>query len=154
MNLFPSLHLHSFNHLRPSASSTRLTAAASSSVSRLSLDTNAGTELFASCHSPDTPSAQRLKLKLPSTGYSFLHDAFKLPCSGARSCPALCHPMNCSTPGLPVLHQLLELNQTHVHRVGDAIQPTILCRPLLLLPSIFPSSGVFSSESALPIQLQ
>ena len=155
LNLFPSLHLHNFNLLRPSASATRLTAAASSSVSRLSLDTNAGTELFASCHSPDTPSAWRLKLKLLNMGYSFLHDAFTLPCcSGARSCPALCNPMDCSTPGLPVLHQLLELDQTHVHRVGGAIQPTILCCPLLLLPSIFPSIGVFSSDSALPIQLQ
>ena len=36
----------------------------------------------------------------------------------------LCHPMNCSTPGLPVHHQLLEFTQTHVHRVGDAIQPS------------------------------
>ena len=41
-----------------------------------------------------------------------------------RSCPTLCDPMDCSTPGLPVLHQLLELAQTHVHRVGDAIQPS------------------------------
>ena len=36
----------------------------------------------------------------------------------------LCDPMNCSTPGLPVHHQLLEFTQTHVHRVGDAIQPS------------------------------
>ena len=51
--------------------------------------------------------------------------------------------MNCSMPGFPV-HQLLELIQTHVHRVGDAIQPS---QPLLLLPSIFPSIRVFSNES-------
>ena len=51
--------------------------------------------------------------------------------------------MNCSMPGFPV-HQLLELIQTHVHRVGDAIQPSW---PLLLLPSIFPSIRVFSNES-------
>ena len=38
-------------------------------------------------------------------------------------CPTLCDPMNCSMPGLPVHHQLLEFTQTHVHRVGDAIQP-------------------------------
>ena len=43
--------------------------------------------------------------------------------SVAQSCPILCNPMNCSTPGLPVHHQLPEFNQTHVHRVGDAIQP-------------------------------
>ena len=61
----------------------------------------------------------------------------------------LCDPMNCSTPGLSVHHQVPEFTQTHVHRVGDAIQPSILCRPLLLLPSIFPSIKVFSNESAL-----
>ena len=44
------------------------------------------------------------------------------------SCPTLCDPMDCSTPGFPVHHQLLELTQTHVHRVGDAIQPS---HPLL-----------------------
>ena len=42
----------------------------------------------------------------------------------AQSCQTLCDPMNCSTPGLPVHHQLLELTQTHAHRVGDAIQPS------------------------------
>ena len=40
----------------------------------------------------------------------------------AQSCPNLCDPMDCSTPGLPVHHLLLELVQTHVHQVGDAIQ--------------------------------
>ena len=43
--------------------------------------------------------------------------------SVAQSCLTLCHPMNCSTPGLPA-YQLLESTQTHVHRVGDAIQPS------------------------------
>ena len=61
----------------------------------------------------------------------------------AQSCPTLCDPMNQSTPGLPVHHQLLEFTQTHVHRVSDAIQPSHPCRPLLLLPSIFPASGSF-----------
>ena len=56
--------------------------------------------------------------------------------------------MNRSTPGLPVHHQLPESTQTHVHWVGDAI----LCRPLLLLPSIFPRIRVFSNESALRIR--
>ena len=60
-------------------------------------------------------------------------------------------PMDCSTPGFPVHHQLPELAQTHVHRIGDATQHLILCRHLLLLPSIFPSIRVFSSESALHI---
>ena len=44
--------------------------------------------------------------------------------SVVQSCPTLCDPMNCSTPGLPVHHQLLEFTQTHVHRVSDAIQPS------------------------------
>ena len=46
--------------------------------------------------------------------------------SVAQSCPTLCDPMDCSTPGFPVHHQLPELAQTHVHRVGDAIQPSHL----------------------------
>ena len=44
--------------------------------------------------------------------------------SVAQSCPILCEPMNRSTPGLPVHHQLPEYTQTHVHQVGDAIQPS------------------------------
>ena len=44
--------------------------------------------------------------------------------SVAQSCATLCDPMNRSTPGLPVHHQLPEFTQTHVHRVGDAIQPS------------------------------
>ena len=44
--------------------------------------------------------------------------------SVAQSCLALCDPMNCSTPGLPVHRQLPEFTQTHIHQVGDAIQPS------------------------------
>ena len=44
--------------------------------------------------------------------------------SVAQSCPTLCDPVNRSTPGLPVHHQLLEFTQTHVHQVSDAIQPS------------------------------
>ena len=69
--------------------------------------------------------------------------------SVSQSCLTLCDPMNRSTPGLPVHHQLPEFTQTHVHRVGDAIQPSLLCRPLLLLPPIPPSIRVFSNESTL-----
>ena len=50
--------------------------------------------------------------------------------SETQSCPTLCDPMNRSTPGLPVHHQLPEFTQTHVHRVGDATQPS----PPLLFP--------------------
>ena len=69
--------------------------------------------------------------------------------SVAQLCPTLCDPMNCSTPGLPDHHQLPEFTQTHVHQVRDAIQPSHLCHPLLLLPQIPPSIRVFSNESTL-----
>ena len=57
--------------------------------------------------------------------------------------------MNRSTPGLPVHHQLPKFTQTHAHLVSDAIQPSHLCHPLLLLPPIPPSIRVFSNESTL-----
>ena len=69
--------------------------------------------------------------------------------SVAQSCPTLCDPMNCSTPGLPVHHQLPEFTQTHAHRVGDAIQLSHPLSSLLLLPPIPPSIRVYSNESTL-----
>ena len=80
---------------------------------------------------------------------SWQHPQFS---SVTQSCPTLCDPMNRSTPGLSVHHQLLEFTQTHVHQVGDAIQPSHPLSSLLLLPSIFPSIRVFSNESALHIR--
>ena len=64
----------------------------------------------------------------------------------------LCDPMDCSTPGFPVYHQLLALAQTHVI---ESVMPSnllILCHPLLLPPSIFASIRVFSNESVLGIR--
>ena len=69
--------------------------------------------------------------------------------SVTQSCPTLCDPMNRSSPGLPVHHQLPEFTQTHVHRVSDAIQPSHPLFSLLLLPPIPPSIRVFSNESTL-----
>ena len=68
--------------------------------------------------------------------------------SVTQSCPTLCDPMNHSMPGLPVLHQLLESTQTHVHLVGDAIQshPLSFPSPPDTIP---PSIKVFSNESTL-----
>ena len=60
--------------------------------------------------------------------------------------------MDCSTPGFPVLHYLLQFAQTQVHRVNDAIQPSHSLSPLLLLPSDLPSIRVFPNELALPIR--
>ena len=69
--------------------------------------------------------------------------------SVAQSCLTLCDPMNCSTPGLPVHHQLPEFTQTHVI---ESVMPSShlnLCCPLLLLPPIPPSIRVFSHEPTL-----
>ena len=69
--------------------------------------------------------------------------------SVTQSCPTLSDPMNCSTPGFPVHHQLPEFTQTHIHRVSDAIQPS---HPLSSPspPAPIPSSiRVFSNESTL-----
>ena len=76
---------------------------------------------------------------------------FKFCFSVAQSCLTLCDPMDCSTSGFPVHHQLPELAQTHVHHVGDAIQPSHPLWPLLLLPPIFPSIRIFSNELVLLI---
>ena len=65
--------------------------------------------------------------------------------SVAQSCPTICDPMNHSKPGLPVHHQLLEFTQTHVHRVGDAIQPS---HPL---SSPFPPASNPSQHQSFPI---
>ena len=68
--------------------------------------------------------------------------------SVAQSCPTLCDPMNRSTLGLPVHHQLPEFTETSIESVMPSSH-LILCRPLLLLPSIPPSTRVFPSESTL-----
>ena len=73
--------------------------------------------------------------------------------SVAQSCLTLCDPMDCSKPGFPVHHQLLELTQTHVHQVGDGIQPShTLLSPSppafnLSQPGFFPKSQFFVSGS-------
>ena len=66
--------------------------------------------------------------------------------SVTQSCPTLCNPMNPSTPGLPVHHQLLEFTQTHVHRVSDAIQPShplLSPSPFSSCPQSLPASETF-----------
>ena len=67
--------------------------------------------------------------------------------SVAQSCPTLCDPMNRSMPGLPVHHQLLEFTQTHVHQVGDAIQPSHpLSSPSPPVPNPSQHQGLFFSQ--------
>ena len=90
--------------------------------------------------------------------------------SVAQSCPTLCDPMDCSMPGFHIHHHLPEFTQTHVHRVGDAIQPSHPLCPLLSCPQSFSASrsfqmsqvftsggqgiGVSASASVLPMNIQ
>ena len=70
--------------------------------------------------------------------------------SVAQSCPTLCNPMNHSMPGLPVHHQLLEVTQTHVHRVSDAIQPSHpLSSPSSPAPNPSQHQGLFQWVNSL-----
>ena len=89
---------------------------------------------------------------IPMTGsYNVMHN-----CPSVQfSCSVVSNSLQAHEPQrarLPVHHQLLELTQTHVHWVGDPSNHLILCRPLLLLPSILPSIRVFSNESVLCIK--
>ena len=72
--------------------------------------------------------------------------------SVAQSCPTLCNPMDPSPPGFPVHHQLRNLLQLMSTESGMPSNHLILCHPLLLLPSIFPSIRVFSNESIFHIR--
>ena len=73
-------------------------------------------------------------------------------CSVTQLCPTFCNPMDCSTPGFPVLHYLPECAQTHVHKSAMPSSHLIFSHCLLLLPSIFPSIRIFSNEVALCIR--
>ena len=71
--------------------------------------------------------------------------------SVAQSCRTLCEPMNCSTPGLPVHHQLPEFTQTHVHWVGNAIQPShLLSSPSPPAPNPSQQQGLFQWVNSSP----
>ena len=70
--------------------------------------------------------------------------------SVTQSCPTVCNPMNHSTPGLPVHHQLPEFIQTHVHRVGDAIQPLHPLHPFSSCPQSLPASKSFPMNQPWP----
>ena len=72
--------------------------------------------------------------------------------SVTQSCQTLCNPMNCSTPGLPVHYQLPEFTKLMSIKLVMPSNHLIFCRPLLLLPSIFPNIRVFSNESILCIR--
>ena len=105
--------------------------------------------------------------------YGFLTFSTVQFSSVAHMCPTLCNPMDCSTSGLPVHHQLLEFTQTHAHWVGDAIQPSYLLSspsPAFnlsqhqglyhwvssshLVAKFHQSIGVSASASVLPMNIQ
>ena len=75
-----------------------------------------------------------------------------LHCSVTQLCLTLCNPMDCSTPIYPVLHHLQSLLKLMSIESVMSTNHLILCHPLLLLPSIFPSTRVFSNELALCIR--
>ena len=75
---------------------------------------------------------------------------FPCHCPVTQLCLTLCDPMDCNTPGFPVLHYLLELAQIHVHWVGDAIQPSHPLSPPSPPVLIFPSISIFSKELDFP----
>ena len=105
-----------------------------------SADLNEHQELLAECMaeslhcSPETITTLLMGHQFSSVQFS----------SVAQSCPTLCNPMNRSTPGLPVHHQLPEFTQTCVHRVGDAIQPSHpLSSPSPPVPNPSQHQGLF-----------
>ena len=69
----------------------------------------------------DSWSEKLTEVEIRSCSDGLVHAQFS---SVTQLCPTLCDPMNCSTPGFPVHHKLPEFTQTHVHQVGDAIQPS------------------------------
>ena len=73
-------------------------------------------------------------------------------CSVSKSCPTFCDPMDCSMPGFPVFHHSQSLLKLMSIELVMPFNNLVLCHPLLLLPSIFPSIRVFSSESVLHIK--
>ena len=90
---------------------------------------------------------------VPLSPVSFCHTGFMLGCccSVTQSCPTLCDPMDSSTPGFPVHHQLPSLLKFMSIKSVMPSNHLILCHSLLLAPSVFPSIRVFSNESVLCI---
>ena len=106
-------------------------------------------KLISKCHSCCLPTHQNHQL---CSCFSTLEYCSLYSFSSVQSCPTLCDPMNSSTPGLPVHHQPRSLQKPMSIESVLPSNHLILCCPLLLLPSIFPSIRVFSNESALCIR--
>ena len=101
----------------------------------------------AAAAAPCSPTALRRQFRMEKNRILILDFCC---CSVTQLCLTICNPMDCSTPGFPVLHHLLEVAQTHVHWVGDAIQAS---RPLLSLSppafDLFQHQGLFQWVSSL-----
>ena len=80
---------------------------------------NSHSRLTPNWSQPHYPTGERMNGQISSPSGTLV-----VYCSVAKLYPTLCDPMDCSMPGFPVLHHLLELAETHVHRVDDAIQPS------------------------------
>ena len=104
-----------------------------------------------------SPREMNIWISLPNTGFAIKLVEDTLWCSTqsvssvTQSCPTLCNPMGCIMPGFPVHHQLLELAQTHVHLVGNAIQPSTQWTshniPSSKLPFRFSKKNLYSCEN-------
>ena len=98
------------------------------------------------------PTLGKLNQLVSSGAAALMSFLFFCCCSVTQSCPTLCNPMNCSTPGFLVLRHLPEPAQTHVHGLVMPANHLIYYHPLLLLPSVFPSIRAFFNESVLRIR--
>ena len=114
---------------------------------------SAKTRQGADCGSDYELLIAKLRLKWKRVGITTTIFTYSVQFSSVTQLqPTLCDPMNHSTPAFPVHHQLPESTQTHSIGLVMASNYLILCRPLLLLPPIFPSIRVFSNESTLHIR--
>ena len=94
---------------------------------------------------PKSPSTDEWINKIEN----MLHTHMEYSSSVVQSCPTLCDSMDCSMPDLPVHHQILEVTQTHVHWVGDAIQPSQPVTPFSSCLKSFPGSRSFQMNPLL-----
>ena len=105
-------------------------------------------------NSSDSGLPQNFHLKKKENKMRYLQSTTQFS-SVAQPCLTFCNPMDCSTPGFPVLHYLLQCPSLLKLMSIESVMPSnhlILCPPLLLLPSILPSIRVFSNESVLGIR--
>ena len=99
---------------------------------------------FLGLHGSELPSLRELPGSYPAIA------SFIRCCSVPKSCPTLCDPMDCSTPGFPVHRQLSELAQAHVHWVSDAVQPSHpLSSPSLPAFNVSQPQGLYQRASSL-----